>query len=101
MTTHHVDVLVQLETALGERRHQLSRGFACHTAARRIVDRYWNAADGTSGFWIVRPRRIGNGERPSPAVYEVLRSDGRRGVWDASTPEEGDIVADVLTKLSL
>jgi len=34
------------------------------------------------------------------AVYEVLRSDGCTGVWDAVTLVEGEVIADALTCLS-
>jgi len=34
-------------------------------------------------------------------VFEVVRADGSRGVWDALTREEGEVLADVLTDLSL
>lgn len=102
MTTYQVDALVErLQAALSERQHLLPQGFSCHAAARRMADRYLSAADGTSGFWIVRPRATTNPRRVTPPVYEVVRSDGRDGVWNASTPEEGDVIADVLTTLSL
>ncbi len=100
MKAAHANGLVErVEAGLVEREHVLGRGFDCHAAARRIADRYLNAADGASGFWIARPRWI-NGGRPSTrAIFEVLRSDGRVGVWDALTLREGEEVADVLTTL--
>jgi len=98
--TDHADGLVErVQAGLAEREHLLGRGFDCHAAARRIADAYLNAADGASGFWIARPRWI-NGGRPSTrAIFEVLRSDGRVGVWDALTLREGEEIADVLTTL--
>ena len=81
----HVNGLVErVRAGLAERERVLGRDFDCHAAARQIAERYLNAADGASGFWIARPRRIADG-RYGRAVYEVLRSDGRIGVWDALT----------------
>ena len=88
-----------------ERRHLLPRGLAAHDVAGRIAQCYRDRADGTSGFWVARPRWAGGaaaeGRPPGRALYEVLRADGRIGVWDALTLDEGELIADALTKLSL
>jgi hypothetical protein len=98
--TNHANGLVErVQAGLVEREHLLGRGFDCRVAARWIADRYLNAADGRSGFWITRPRWDNDG-RPGRAIFEVLRSDGRIGVWDALTLHEGEEIADVLTTLS-
>lgn len=99
MTPHSTELIRRIAAGLAERRHLLAPGFACDAEALQIALRYRSAADGTSGFWVVRARQA-TASAPR-TVYEVVRSDGRIGVWDALTQEEGDIVADVLTKLSL
>ena len=100
MKAAHANGLVErVQAGLAGREHLLGRDFDCHAAARRIADRYLNVADGASGFWIARPRWV-NGGRPSTrAIFEVLRSDGRVGVWDALTLREGEEIAYVLTTL--
>jgi hypothetical protein len=91
----------QVEAALIARRHLLPNGFAAGAAAARIAACYAEQADGTSGFWIARPRWTGRDGVPmTRAVYEVLRSDGCTGVWDAVTLLEGEVIADALTCLS-
>ena len=95
----HANAMIQrVRAGLTERRHVLGRDFDCHAAARQIAERYLNGADGASAFWITRPRWIGD-RRPARAIYEVLRSDGRIGVWDALTFQDGEEIADVLTTL--
>ena len=102
MITHPANgVAEQLEAALAACQHSLPKGFACHAVACRIAECYENDADGTSGFWIARPRWTVGGRPAARAVFEVVRADGNRGVWDALTREEGDVLADVLTDLSL
>lgn len=103
MTTQRAEHLVeQVEAALTERQHMLPRGFATRAVAGRIAQCYRDLADGSSGFWVARPRwAAGDGRPTSRALYEVLRADGRIGVWDALTLEEGEVIADALTKLSL
>src|SRR2546421_3489532 len=103
MTTLRGDKLVeQVEAALVERQHLLPKGLAVREVASRIARCYHDLADGTSGFWIARPRWAAVGGRPAGrALYEVLRADGRIGVWDALTLDEGELIADTLTKLSL
>jgi hypothetical protein len=99
MMSYHANGLSErVQAGLTERQHLLGRAFDCQAAARQIADRYLNAADGTSGFWIARPRWTAGGP-PTRATYEVLRSDGRIGVWDALTLREGEEIADVLTNL--
>ncbi len=100
MTDHANAVIQRVRAGLTERRHVLGRDFDCHAAARQIAERYLSAADGASGFWISRPRLIAEG-RSTRAVYEVLRSDGRIGVWDALTFQEGEEIADVLTSYAI
>jgi hypothetical protein len=103
MTTPRVDNLVeQVEAALLERQHLLPTGLAARDVASRIAQSYHDVADGSSGFWVARPRWAPVEGRPAGrALYEVLRADGRVGVWDALTLEEGELIADALTKLSL
>ena len=102
MMLEQTDTLAhQVETALGEIRHLLPPGFPADAAARRIAACYIDRADGTSAFWVARPRwTAGDGQATPRAVYEVLRCDGRVGVWDASTLGEGEVIADALTRLS-
>ncbi len=102
-TTPRLDNLVeQVEAALLERQHLLPRGVAVREVASRIVECYRDLADGASGFWVARPRWAAAEGRPGGrALYEVLRADGRVGVWDALTLDEGELIADALTKLSL
>ena len=100
MKTDHSNGMVErVRAALSEREHLLGRGFDCHAAAQRIADRYLNGADGASRFWIARPRWTDGGHSATRAIFEVLRSDGRVGVWDALTLQEGEEIADVLTTL--
>jgi hypothetical protein len=102
MTAHHVNTLVeQVAAALAERQESLPEGFVCHAVARRIAECYEHDADGTSGFWIARARWTVGGRPAARAVFEVMRADGKTGVWDALTREEGEVLADVLTNLSL
>ncbi len=102
MTTHQASSVVeQVEAALAACQQFLPTGFACHTVARRIAECYENDADGLSGFWIARPRWTVAGRPAARAVFEVVRADGNRGVWDALTREEGEVLADVLTDLAL
>jgi hypothetical protein len=103
MTTLRVDKLVeQLEAVLVERQHLLPKDFAARAAANRIAQSYRDLADGTSGFWVARPRwAAADGGPAGRALYEVLRADGHVGVWDALTLGEGELIADALTKLSL
>jgi hypothetical protein len=92
----------QLEAALLERQQLLPRGLAARDVAGRIAQRYRDLADGTSGFWVARPRwGVAEGRPTGRALYEVLRADGRVGVWDALTLDEGELIADTLTSLSL
>lgn len=98
MTDHANPLIERVHAGLTERQHLFGRGFDCDAAARHIAERYLNAADGASGFWIARPRPIADG-RSTRAVYEVLRSDGRIAVWDALTFQEGEEIAAVLTTL--
>jgi len=86
MTTQQANSVVeQVEAALAACQQFLPTGFACSAVARRIAECYQNDADGRSGFWIAR----------------AVRADGNRGVWDALTREEGEVLADVLTDLAL
>jgi hypothetical protein len=103
MTNLGVSTLVaQVEAALAERQHLLPKGLAARDVASRIAQCYRDLADGTSGFWVARPRWAAAEGRPGGrASYEVLRADGRIGVWDAMTLDEGELIADALTKLSL
>jgi hypothetical protein len=103
MTSLGVNKLVeQVEAALVERQHLLPKGLAVRDVASRIAQCYRDLADGTSGFWVARPRWAAAEGRPGGrAFYEVLRADGRIGVWDALTLDEGELIADALTKLSL
>jgi hypothetical protein len=102
MTTPQANgVVEQLAAALAAYQPSLPRGFACHAVACRIAECYQNDADGTSGFWIARPRWTVAGRPAARAVFEVVRADGNRGVWDALTREEGEVLADVLTDLAL
>jgi len=102
MTTQQAySVVEQVEAALAACQQFLPTGFACSAVARRIAECYQNDADGTSGFWIARPRWTVGGRPAARAVFEVIRADGNRGVWDALTREEGEVLADVLTDLSL
>ncbi len=102
MITHQANgVVAQVEAALAACQQFLPNGFACHAVARRIAECYENDADGTSGFWIARPRWTVGGRPTVRAVFEVVRADGTKGVWDALTREEGEVLADVLTDLSL
>jgi hypothetical protein len=102
MTSYQVKTLVeQVEAALAERKESLPEGVACHAVACRIAECYEYDADGTSGFWIARARRTVAGHPAARAVFEVMREDGKRGVWEALSREEGEVVADVLTNLSL
>ncbi len=99
MNTDYANGLVgRVQAGLSERQYLLDRDFDCQAAAQRIAERYLNAADGASGFWITRPRWTNDG-RPARAIYEVMRSDGRIGVWEALTFQEGEEIADVLTTL--
>jgi hypothetical protein len=102
-TTPRTDNLVeQVTAALMERQQLLPQGLAPGEVATRIARRYHDLADGTSGFWVARPRWAAAEGRPTGrALYEVLRADGRIGVWDALTLDEGELIADALTKLSL
>jgi hypothetical protein len=100
LSDHTNGLVERVRAGLAERQHLLGRGFDCHAAARRIADRYLNGADGASGFWIARARWTAGGGQPTGrAIFEVLRSDGRVGVWDAVTLREGEEIADVLTTL--
>jgi len=101
--TPHTDNLVeQVAAALTDRQHLLPGGLAARDVATRIAQCYHDLADGTSGFWVARPRWAPAEGRPAGrALYEVLRADGRVGVWDAVTRDEGELIADTLTKLSL
>ena len=102
MTTHQAtSVVEQVEAALAGRQQSLPMGFACRAVAHRIAECYENDADGTSGFWSARPRWTVGGRPAARAVFEVVRADGNRGVWDALTWEEGEVLADVLTDLAL
>ena len=102
MTTQQANgVVKQVEAALAASQESLPKGFACHAVACRIAESYENDADGTSGFWIARPRWTVEGRPAARAVFEVVRADGSRGVWDALTREEGEVLADVLTDLAL
>ena len=103
MTTLRADKLVeQVEAALVERQHLLPKDFAARVAASQIAQSYTDLADGTSAFWVARPRWAAAEGRPAGrALYEVLRADGRVGVWDALTLDEGELIADALTQLSL
>jgi len=102
VTTHQANSVVeQLAAALAARQQCLPTGFACHAVADRIAESYENDADGLSGFWIARPRWTVGGRPAARAVFEVVRADGSRGVWDALTREEGEVLADVLTDLAL
>ena len=102
MTTHQAtSVVEQVEAALAGRQQSLPMGFACRAVAHRIAECYEKDADGTSGFWIARPRWTVGGRPAARAVFEVVRADGSRGVWDALTREEGEVLADVLTDLAL
>ena len=97
-----VNLVEQVTTALMERQHLLPKGLAAQDVATRIVQCYEDLADGTSGFWVARPRWAAADGRPAGrALYEVLRADGRVGVWDALTLDEGELIPDALTKLSL
>jgi hypothetical protein len=102
VTLPRTDNLVeQVAAALVERQHLLPKGLAARDVASRIAQ-CRDLADGTSGFWVARPRWAAVEGRPAGrALYEVLRADGRIGVWDALTLDEGELIADVLTKLSL
>ena len=102
-TTPRTENLVeQVTAALLERQHLLPKGLAAQDIATRIVQCYHDVADGGSGFWVARPRWAAAEGRPAGrALYEVLRADGRVGVWDALTLDEGELIADALTKLSL
>jgi len=102
-TTPRADNLVEkVAAALVERQHLLPKGLVAGDVASRIAQCYRDLADGTSGFWVARPRWAAAEGRPAGrALYEVLRADGRVGVWDALTLDEGELIADVLTKLSL
>ena len=92
----------QLESALEKRRHLLPSGFAPGQVARRIASSYLERADGGSAFWIARSRWTSGDGRPSgSALFEVLRVDGRYGVWDACTRDEAEVIADTLTTLAL
>jgi hypothetical protein len=96
------NLVAQVAAALTERQHLLPKGLAAHDVAARIAQRYHDLADGASGFWVARPRWAAAEGRPTGrALYEVLRADGRVGVWDALTLDEGELIADALTKLSL
>jgi len=102
MTTHQAtSVVEQLAAALTACQQFLPKGFACHAVASRIAECYENDADGASGFWIARARWTVGGRPAARAVFEVVRADGSRGVWDALTREEGEVLADVLTDLAL
>jgi len=102
MTTQQANgVVKQVEAALAASQESLPKGFACYAVACRIAESYEKDADGTSGFWIARPRWTVEGRPAARAVFEVVRADGSRGVWDALTREEGEVLADVLTDLSL
>ena len=103
MTTVRAEkVLEQVEAALAERQHLLPTHLAAREVASRIARCYHDLADGTSGFWIARARWAAADGRPTGrALYEVVRADGRVGVWDALTLDEGELIADTLTQLSL
>lgn len=102
MTAYQVKTLVEeVEAALAEHKESLPHGFVCHAVARRIAECYEHDADGASGFWIARARWTVEGRPSARAVFEVMRADGKKGVWDALTREEGEVLADVLTNLSL
>jgi len=103
MTTVRADKLAeQVEAALMARQHLLPRGLAAREVASRIARCYHDLADGASGFWIARARWAAADGRPTGrALYEVVRADGRVGVWDALTLDEGELIADTLTQLSL
>jgi hypothetical protein len=102
MSPSQDDLASQLEVALHQRRHLLPNDFAPGRAAYRIATSYRERADGGSAFWIARPRWTGgDGRLVGHAVFEVLRVDGRAGVWDAGTRDEAEVIADALTTLSL
>ena len=91
----------QLHTVLEARAYLFRPDFPFRNAARRIADACLNQADGRSRYWVAcaEPNGVvGHGDRP---VYIVRRLDGRVGVWDALTQDEGDVLAHVLTELSL
>jgi hypothetical protein len=102
MTTEQVNTLAaQIKAALAGRQEALPEGLACHAVASTIAECYERDADGISGFWIARPRWTVAGRPSARAVFEVMRADGKSGVWDALSREEGEVLADVLTDLSL
>ena len=91
----------QLHTVLEARAYLFRPDFPFRNAARRIADACLNQADGRSRYWVAcaEPNGVGgHGDRP---VYIVRRLDGRVGVWDALTQDEGDVLAHVLTELAL
>jgi hypothetical protein len=101
ITRPATDVVEQVAAALAACQQSLPKGFACQAVACRIAECYEHDADGRSGFWIARPRWTVGGRPAARAVFEVVRADGNRGVWDALTREEGEVLADVLTDLAL
>src|SRR5207253_9559388 len=91
-----------VETGPKGRTPPAPRGLAAREVASRIARCYHDLADGASGFWIARARWAAADGRPTGrALYEVVRADGRVGVWDALTLDEGELIADTLTQLSL
>ncbi|HVH10361.1 MAG TPA: hypothetical protein VM736_11240 [Gemmatimonadales bacterium] len=103
MSSRRTQLATQLAAALRQRRHLLPHGFASDRAARSIARCYGERADGVSAFWIARPRPAEDDGRPSEdeEVFEVLRADGRLGVWEAGSRDEAEVIADALTALSL
>src|SRR5690349_15481281 len=101
MTVHLTNGLVErVETALATWKPSLPAGFPCHTVASQIAECYENA-DGTSGFWIARPRYTPEGRPAARPVFEVMRADGTRGAWDALARDESELIADVLTTVAV
>ena len=90
----------QLQAAFEARPYLLRPDFPFRIAARRIADACLNTADGESRYWVASADANGarQGARP---VYVVRRLDGHKGVWDALTQDEGDVLAHVLTELAL
>ena len=104
MSSLRNQLATQLAAAFRQRRHLLPHGFASDRAARSIARCYGERADGVSAFWIARPRQAEDDGRPSDdeeEVFEVLRADGRLGVWEAGSRDEAEVIADALTALSL
>src|SRR5438094_10394587 len=97
MTTQQANgVVKQVEAALAASQESLPKGFACHAVACRIAESYENDADGTSGFWIARPRWTVEGRPAARAVFEVVRADGSSGVGDEFRRGRGVVLAVVV-----